>query len=423
MNGFGRLGLIVMLVTLVPMSLTAQQENRWTREANKSLAMAMMRQTPAERQPLYAAALVQLEQGMEAEPQNALVWRQAGSAYAGLGRLEEAHNAWTKAVELHAEYREELESEREAAWIEAFNGAMRLMGEQKYAEATALLEGAQLVYDQRPEGLMNLGSLYAAAQDYTKAEAAFRRAIETTKGPLAEKLDSLQQADWARFANLATINIAQMLAGQGVEAFQTNDFVAAEAKFREAAEMNPQARDYWFNIGQALYRQTQDLEEDLDSIPEAQQVERRARLVPMYREIGELMVKVEGFDPNNPGTLLLRAQAARQIGAHEGTAEEGSREALRLLEAARDMPVLIEELYLDLQGEQTVVRGKLVAQEAGKGSAVRLTVTLLGPSGASVGEQATTLTAAAEADAAVEFEITAATAGEVAGWKYTVGGS
>ena len=125
----------------------------------------------------------------------------AGSVLAALGEMQEADAAFKKAVEMHPPYAADVESERESAWIEAFNAGLAKMDEKDYAGAIKLMENAQIIYALRPEGLMNLGALYANANESEKAEKAFQDAINATNAVYQETVRAYLHVT---YPNLAT---------------------------------------------------------------------------------------------------------------------------------------------------------------------------------------------------------------------------
>ncbi|MGH7464950.1 MAG: tetratricopeptide repeat protein, partial [Longimicrobiales bacterium] len=246
MKLIGRINLLLLVLLLVPAVASGQKDTRQTREASKFIGLAMTRQEPAERADMYRQAMEHLRQGMTEDAENAKVWLLAGTALAALGEVQEADQAFKRAEQLNPEYAEEIAAERESAWVQAFNEGIQLMDQQQYAEAIRVMESAQTIYALRPEALMNLGALYANAGEPQKAEQALLQAIEATKGPVFAELEPEQQAEWVRFRTLATANIAQIQAQQGIESFQAEQFDSAAVRFLRAAEANSQARDYWF---------------------------------------------------------------------------------------------------------------------------------------------------------------------------------
>ena len=423
MKQTGRINLVLLLLLLLPGVAFAQRDTRETREASKYIGLAMTKQQPAERADMYRQAMEHLRQGMASDAENAKVWLLAGTALAALGEMEEADQAFNRAEQLNPEYAAEIQGERETAWVEAFNRGIQLMDEQSYPEAIEALEAAQAIYTGRPEALMNLGALYANSGEALKAEQALLQAIDATNGPLFEQLTEEQQAEWVRFRTLATANIAQIQAQQGIESFQAEEFDSAAARFRRAAETNPQARDYWFNYGQALWAMTSTLEESLEA---ATQAADSARIIEelggLYAEVQTVARKSREFDPNNEVVYLMEARTHRMAGewGDEAARNAGQQAALRLLEEHAALTVILDQVGAISDGEGNVtIRGTLKNVKAAEGSTVTLRFTLLDTEGATIGTHDVAVTAPAP-DQTVEFESTTTSEGEVAGWKYVV---
>jgi tetratricopeptide (TPR) repeat protein len=208
-----RLLLAVLMLGLLPAAASAQRDNRYTREATKFIGLAMTRQAEAQRADMYRLAMVQLRDGMQVDPDNAKVWLLAGQVLAALGEVRQADAAFNKAEALHPPYADEIAGEREAAWMEFFKKGIAAMNRERYTEAIQLFEGAHLLYSERPEGLMNLGALYANFGENEKAVMAFREAIKATQGPLAERLDPDTREAWSSYREMAEETIAVLLGG------------------------------------------------------------------------------------------------------------------------------------------------------------------------------------------------------------------
>lgn len=422
MKQTARINLVLLLLLMLPGIAAAQQDTRETREASKFIGLAMTRQEPAERADMYRQAMEQLRPVMATDADNARVWLLAGTALAALGEMEEADQAFTRAEQLHPEYAEQIEGERESAWIEAFNKGIQLMDQQQYPDAIAVLEGAQAIYKKRPEALMNLGALYSNAGEHVKAEQALREAIAATEGPLFEQLEPAQQAEWVRFRGLATANIAQIQAQQGIESFEVEQFDSAAARFLRAAETNPQSRDYWFNYGQALWAMSTPLEQSLTEGTAADSAAVVEQLTALYGKIQLAAQKAREFDPNNEVLYLMEARTHR-MGGEFGTdaeREAGHQEALRLLEAHDALTVLVNDIMTTPDAEGNVqIRGTLTNVKATEGSTVTVRFSILGADGTAIGEQDVTVTVPA-AEQTVPFEASTTVDGELAGWKYVI---
>lgn len=422
----GRISLALLFLSAVPSLAFAQRDTRETREATKFIGIAMTRQTPEEQAAQYRQAMEHLRKAMQEDAQNAKVWLLAGTALAALGEVEEADQAFDRAVELHPEYAEEIEGERENAWVTQFNTGIELMDAQRYPEAIQAMERAQLIYDKRPEALLNLGALYANQGDNAKAEQAFRDAMEiTTGGELMAQLNEEQQAEWARFRLLATSNVAQILAQRGIDHFQAERFDSAATAFEAALEVNPNARDYWFNLAQSLWAQATPLEErfEAEGTADAEKAEIRAQLTPLYARIQTTVEKAREFDPNNEGLFLISARTHRMSGeiAPEGPERTAAQQAaMRVLEAHNALSVMLDNVAVQTADDGTaMISGTMKNAKLAENAPVTIRFTLLGLDGSTVGEQEVVVNAPAP-DAETQFEAEATVTGTVAGWRYSV---
>jgi tetratricopeptide (TPR) repeat protein len=416
-----RLNIALALLVVLPTVASAQRDTRYTREATKFLGMAMTRSDQAQKADMYRQAMVHLREGMERDAENAKVWLLSGTVLAALGEMQEADQAFTRAVEMHPAYAEEVAGEREAAWIDAFNRGIELMDQQNYDEAIRVMEGAQLIYDQRPEALMNLGALYANMGENEKAIAALERAAEISQGPLFEQLDEEGQASWLRFRELARVNVAQMAAAEGVEAFQQEQFAQAAVQFRRAAELNPHARDYWFNFVQAIWAQTSKLEDDLEAGGAAAD-EAKQKLPALYEQVETAIHKTRELDPNSEILYLIEARAHRVRGdmAAAGPARDaGHQAALKVLEAHDRLAVTLDNLQIFSDGEGVAIAGELKNRKAAADTPVRIQFTFVSLDGTTIGQETVTVNAPAP-DATVEFSGRANLETDFAGWRYTV---
>jgi tetratricopeptide (TPR) repeat protein len=414
----GRFTFALTLLLLLPTLASAQRDSRYTREATRFIGLAMTRADAAQQADMYRQAMTHLQEGMERDGQNAKVWLLAGQVYAALGQMREADQAFVRAVEMHAEYAEEVSAEREQAWITAFNEGLELMDAQRYDEAIAKMEGAQLIYQQRPEALMNLGALYANAGQSQKAAQAFEQAAAATRGPLFAQLDEETQGMWLRYREMAAINVAQIVAAQGVEAFNSEDMAQAETHFRRATELNPHARDFWFNYLQSVWGQVNRYEDALEANPQA--TEPRERLPELYARALELVEKTRVFDPSSELLYRIEAQSQRMKGELQGTEparEAGTRAAYGVLERMDALTVSVDGVAAYNDGEGVVIEGEIRNRKAAPGTPITLQFTLLNIEGREIGTTTITVNAPA-ADETAEFSGRAQATGELAGWRY-----
>jgi len=438
----GRAFALAVLFAL-PSAGAAQKEPPDTKElkdAQKFLGLAMMQSAPEKKKPLYEQAMTPLKLAMAKNPENAKVWLYAGQVYVGLSDFLGADSAFKKAEALHPAYAEDIAGEREVAWVEAFNAGIQAM-DQNADEAIKQLELAELMYPHRPEAKMNLGALYAQKNQSEKAVQAFEGAIASTNGPLKEKLKPEDQANWKRYADMAKMNIAQIRGAEGVEEFNAQRWEAAAAKFQQAAQVNPYARDYWFNLGQAYYAQVGGLEEKRDSLLAAETALKKvkgkeaeakvkadeaaklsAQMLPLYAKIIELFEKTMQLDPANQTSYDLIGRSQKLTGdlaADAAQKTQWQNKALATFQAREALAFEVEGLTAVAQENQATIKGTVKALKAAPGSPIKFRITLLGIDGSTVGQQEVTVAAPATGQTA-PFEAKAAVTGEVAGWKYEV---
>jgi tetratricopeptide (TPR) repeat protein len=422
---FGRLNLALALLLFLPTLASAQRDSRYTREATRYIGLAMTRQDPAQQLEMYREAMTHLREGMERDGENARVWLLAGTVLAALGEMREADQAFVRAVQMHPDYAEEIAGEREAAWITAFNEGLVLMDEARYPEAIEKMESAQVIYSQRPEALMNLGALYANAGNMEKSIESFEKAVEATRGPLFEQIDDETREMWLRYRDMAAVNVSQMVAAAGVDAFNEENFTEAEAQFRRAAEMNPHNRDYWFNYLQGLWAQVNTHEDALvdDNAEPAAEAAARAALPGLYTRALEIVETTRAFDPTNEVLFRVEAQAKRMLGMLDGSPaaiEQGQQAAYAALERMDAQPIALDNVMVFADGQGGIaIEGYLKNRKAEPGSPVQIEFTLLGIDGSSIGTRTITVNAP-EVDGIAEFSGEAEAEGEVAGWRYVI---
>jgi len=426
MKRFAAWSLTLGLALLVPATVSAQKDNKYTKEASKFLGLAMAKEDTAQRTPLYQQALAQLQEGLAREPENAKVWLLLGQAHVGLNQLAAADSAFDKAVELHPEYAPETVSDREQGWIQGFNTGAEFMNQGKYPEAIAVLETAQQLYGERPEGLMNLGVLYMNANELDKAEASFEAARKTIAGPIAATLPEDQKPEWDRFDDMARINIAQLHGQRGVNAFQAKDFATAAGHFEKANQLNPHSRDFTFNLSQSLWAQASAIESTFDSLPEPQKAAAiqaaTPQLMALYEKLDAVAAQVVAADPTNELLYIIRARAHRMLGEYSGseqTLAARQTETVKLLEDREALPIELSDIMIQSVEGGATVRGTVKNRTLEPGATSTVRFVLVDIDGEVLGEQVLTMPMP-EKDQTAPFEGTITMAGEVAGWKYSL---
>lgn len=401
---------------------TRPSESRFTAPANLFLA-----------QEAFDRALEQAQQGIAADSTNPQHYFIAGQALVGLGRFEEAIEMFDRAEEIYPAYELEVEPAREQAWAVAFNEGVEAYNAGNMDQAIAAWSRANLIYDLRPEGFLNLAVIYTQQNQYDQAIQAYEQGLaaiervpqtreltpeevserEESKGTMLENLAGLLTFT-ERFAEAEALyrqqlqanpddielqsNLALSLARQGKEAeaqeiysrllsqpglsgsdlfnigvalFNAKSYQQAADAFRRVTETMPNSRDAWYNYANALYAGNEF-----------------AALVP----VAERLVEV---DPLNENSALILARAYREANQNQ--------QALQALQRNEDAPVHVEDLEMRPGESQTTVRGRVIGNQAAAGSPIQLRFTFFGPSG-ELGAETVTVTAPA-ADASTNFEV------------------
>lgn len=433
-------------------------DNEWTREAENNLTVAQLRTDPAEQRPLFQEALTNVRTGLQAEPQNPKLWLLAGRAYIGLNDYAGADSAFTKAEQIYPQYAAEIAIDRENAWVQAYNQGVQALNQQNHEAAIGHMERAQSIYKRRPEALINLGWLYARQQNQQKAVDAYRRGYELLSGPVPEGSTPEDSASWADNERIVAFNLAQLLSGIGVERFQADQFPEAADAFRQALELSPYSRDNLYNLAQAIYTQTTEREEALDSLgagatdttgadttgmdsaDQARAAEIRSQLEPMYDELVDVAQRVRELDPYNSNILLILARAYRgmaEIAPEPAAGDELRAQALQVLEEHQNLPFQVTEIRLSsggaaagagaagaagaggAGGAAVRLQGTIQNMNMNAGAPIRLRVTFLDVKGTEVGTTDVTVSAPAPEQTA-GFEASLAQGEGVVGWKYAL---
>jgi tetratricopeptide (TPR) repeat protein len=132
-----------------------------------------------------------------------------------------ADTMFVRAETLHPRYVLETDVWREQGWVAAYNEAIVPLNEGDLEAAARLFEGADALFDQRPEALLQLGSVYSRLGDAEKSAGAFRKAM----GLLEESkevamMDTTLSETWVQHWEIASMGLGQALqiSGQYQEA-------------------------------------------------------------------------------------------------------------------------------------------------------------------------------------------------------------
>lgn len=453
-------------------------ENKNTRDAKRSMGMALLKATPAEQEPLYREALKHAQASIEAEPENPLGWFLAGQAYAKLKDYSGADSTFTQAVKLHGAYLAEVDVEREEAWIIAYNVAITTYQSGDIPGAIRSLEDANLIYRKRPEALYLLGSFYANQNETEKSVEAYQAVLEILRdsalqpeaeeaqkqwketeeevvsnlGVLFNSLDREGEAEqvyreylernpdhlttevslalsltrqgktaeaaevFSKISNRSDLTDSQLLT-VGIGLFNGEDFKGSAKAFRTAAEKNPYSRDAHLNLSKAVLRQSLILEEaKVKGTKDADD----AQLIELYREMISASEKTLELDPFNREVLtyMMRShQGLSQLLPQANARNQHQSQLQATVRRAEALPLEVDQLSLRTGMDEVVISGSFRNLKLAAGTSVTLKFTILSATGEALGSQ-TVSSAAAAKDQVAQFRVTVPVTGEMSGWKY-----
>lgn len=382
------------------------------------------------REENFQRALELALEGIEADPPNPVHYLLAGMSYLRLGDYESADSMFDRAQEIYPAYELDIEPQREAAWGEAFNDGLAAYADGDVEGTIARWNDAITLYDLRAEAHRNLAGLLATEGRYAEAIDVYRAALAglqkrpatevltdedvearradaielegqltqllmlterfaeaepllrsrlerepdnvEVRSDLASALHSLGRETEARGIYSALLSEGGLEATQlfnlGVGLFRVEDFEGAEEAFRRLTALQPESRDAWFNLANALFA-----------------LERWEPLV----DIGEHLLEL---DPLGENALLIAARAKLETGDRAG--------AIEILHQVDATPVYLEGLRLRRAGVGTNVEGRVTGNVAPEGSDVDLLFTFFGDQGLALGTSSVTLAAPAEGESA-----------------------
>jgi tetratricopeptide (TPR) repeat protein len=392
------------------------RDNTHTRSADLYLTQAQTAATDEEAERRFRQALEAAYAGMEQDPENPKSYFQGAQASVGLNDFLGADSLFTRAEELHPRYVLETEPWREQGWVNAYNEAIDPLNTGDLEEAARLFEMANLLYSDRPEAFLQLGSLYARLDRFPDGIAAFGQAREILRESRALHMEDPELMDvWKQHWEIATTGLAQVLTfserweeaadlygemladdpqnvqilgalagvlteleqadsvrvlyedllsrpglserdlfNAGVGLYQIGDYDRAAESFRQAARMNPFNRDARMNLAQTLHV-----------------AEKYEELIPAARELLEL-------DPLNGLGWIFLTRAYSEM--------DRTDEANRVFLQYQDIGYEVENLRLDSEPEGGArIIGQLKNNGAQPGTPITLRFHFGGEDGQEVG--------------------------------------
>jgi tetratricopeptide (TPR) repeat protein len=479
-------GVVLALVFLAPAAVAAQTRPSNTMHTNSaSLYFERARRSNREdeKKELLEKALNFALEGIKAKADNPRAYLLAGQINVQLGHAAVADSMFDKAEQLWPEYAKETENERLQLWIKEYNAGIIAVRDNKMTEAVQHFEQADAVYAKRPGARINLAQLYARTRQPDKAIAAYKGALEIMRGPSRQGLKADEEKQWKELEEAATFNLAQLYAltgkneealtayreliardpnnavaksnmavvlrtlnradeaskiynellsadlsateyfNVGVGLFRSSQFEPAANAFRKALSKNPQMRDAQYNMAQALYSLSSELEEQKSKAEGAAAKPIETRLIAVFTELGELTAKLRTIDPANRNVIALQSRAYRALGdltaADVRASTDWKNKTLEVLKANEALNFEVSDVSMTAAGEEVQISGIVVNLKGNAGAPVKLRIHFLGANGAPLGSQDATVALPAVQGAA-PFKVAFKTTAEVLGWRYEI---
>ncbi|MSR19990.1 MAG: tetratricopeptide repeat protein [Gemmatimonadetes bacterium] len=362
-------------------------------------------------------------EGIAADSTNPIHYFLAGVASVRLGQYGAADSLFADAEWIYPAYVLDIEPEREAAWVQAFNAGIEAFDGGDWETTMEIWTQATRIYDLRPEAHLNLASLLGADARYEEAIDVYRRGLRGLEGVPVTRV--FQEADLSdrerarsdmeegllalllstsRFAEAEPLlrarlerdpadvelrtALAAAVAGQGrqaeavemysgllsegslapsalfnlgVQLFGSGAFAQAAESFRRLTQLQPSSRDAWFNYANSLFA---------------------AEAWEPLATAGSRLVEL---DPLGENAQLVTARAQLEIGDRPA--------AIASLDRADRAPVHVEGLQMQRSAAATTVFGRVVGNAAEPGTPLALRFTFFGDAGEPVAADTLTVSA------------------------------
>jgi tetratricopeptide (TPR) repeat protein len=344
-------------------------------------------------------------EGIAADSMNPIHYFLAGAAQLRLDQYEDADRTFARAERLFPAYQLQIEPQRMAAWVQAYDRGVQAYEAGDTEGAMAAWRKAAVIYDLRSEAHRNLASLLARDAQYDEAIALYQQAVAgLAKRPATRTLDAAElqaredaaaatdeslgqllmfvshfaeaepvlrrqlardTADVQVLGDLAaalkalgrTTEAAEiyssLLSGRSMESadlfslgvglFRAGDYTRASEAFARLTTLRPGSRDAWFNYVNALLA---------------------GKAWDALARAGDRLVEL---DPLGKNVGLIAARAHLENGD-----EAGALQGIRRIDAA---PVYVEGLQMQVVDATTRIQGRVVGNLAEAGSLVRLRFT------------------------------------------------
>lgn len=426
---------------------TEPREDEHTQEAILHMLRAQGREGD-ELEEILHQALEAAEAAIEADPENPQGYFLAGEIHMGLGNLEEAAEMFDRAEEIYPRYVLETEAIREQAWIDEYNEGIEFVQEGDLQGALEYFERAHMIYQGRPDAMIQLASIYTEMDRRDEAIDLYRQASELIQGPRREGMDEEILEAWEEHLLIARFNRAQLL-------FEAERYLEAAELFEEVLADDPDDMTALTNMAVALTAAGEDerareLFDDLLARPDlgardyyavgvglyqadefgeaARAFAQTLEVIPGHRDalfnrVQSLFLAEQWEEVIEAGDLLLELdshnRAAHQFVA-QGLVRLGEEhEAVRIMERMEDLPFEVDGLQMEATRNGVAVLGHVVNMNMQPGRDVQLRIHFYTVEGAEAGTTDVTVTLG-DTGEAVAFQADLRTGEEIFGFRYEV---
>ncbi|MFW5951089.1 MAG: tetratricopeptide repeat protein [Gemmatimonadota bacterium] len=456
------------------------RDNEATRAASVALVQAGLAEgEDAEAQ--YEEAMTNALDAIEQMPDNAKGYLIAGQAAVGLEDYVRADTMFEQAQELYPPYEDQIVVEREQGWADAYNLGAAALNEGDLDTALQYFQGANRLYQGRPEARVALGSVHVQQGDFEAAAEAYTSALEILNAPPPEGMEEEQLAEWDQQRQEVSFHAADLLAQTGdfaqaadiLQEFLAEHeeqldsetqlrartalagFLAQAGRAEEAEEIYTDllsredltAHEYFqagigfFNTGDferaadafgtaaemnpynrdALLNLVQALYSQAVEMEELEETpERNEELRTIYERIIDMAEEVRELDPLNRNVLsfMLRAYRAKADLSDQAEAQQLTRAMQELIREFENQQYDISDIQLNIEQEgQAQIEGAFTNLTGTPGETVQLRFSALDSAG-NVVDTTTMDVTVPDANSATQLTGTLNIGSDFAGWRY-----
>lgn len=399
--------------------------SRYTAISALRIEEAQSKDDEAERAQAYREALQAINEGIEKEDDNPEAYLHLGIVQVGLKDYLAAADAFDHAEALYPAYADEdrgTSRYRFNGWIQAYNDATIRLEENDSEGAIEFFRIANRLFDERPEGYLNLGAQLASLGDLDGSIEAWRNAIAIIENPDIDPDDDATREAWdTEFWLMAHNNLGQILSSAG----RDEEAIPVYEKLLERDPDDTQARsslamamvgagqgdaglsvfdeilaredgsplDY-FNAGVSLYT--------VDQLDQAAiGFEKSVARAPMYRDalqnLTQTLNALEDYEAQVPySERLLELDPYNEYGyqMHIGALVQIGRQTdgVAALDIMRELPFVTDNFQLQPSNSGATVSGQAINKTLPPGTTITLRFTFYDANGVPIGTEDTEVT-------------------------------